>query len=480
MLKSVLSKYKSMSVQTRSALWFVFCSFLQKGISFVTVPIFTRLMTTDEYGTFTLYLSWLQIFTVITSLYLNNGVFDNGMSKFADDRDRYTSSMQGLTVCLTTAVFAVVLLFIKQFEKWLGMSAMLIILMFAEMYVTPALAFWTGRKRFEYRYTAVVAVTIAKSILNPVLGIAAVKLAQDAVAARVISVVVVEMIFCGTVMVLQFWKGKCFYHEQYWKYGITLAVPMLPHYLSSVVLNQGDRVMIERMVGKTELALYGVAYNIGMLAKLFVSAITSSITPWVYGKLRKGDVPPIRKRFTALMILVAFISIGLMLISPEVVLIFGSTAYADAVYIIPPVAASVFFVFLYGIVSYPEFYYEKTWFLMVASIASAVLNVVLNFFFIQIFGYVAAAYTTLICYIVYSIGHQIISSRILKEQTGEKSIIELLPTVIISLVLIVACWLVQYLFDYMLIRFGIILAGFVVAFGFRKYIIRNLVNFDKD
>ena len=476
---NILAKYKSMSVQARAALWFVFCSFLQKGISFVTVPIFTRMMTTEEYGAFTLYLSWLQIFTVITSLYLYNGVFDNGMAKFADDRDRYTASMQGLTVCLNTVLFVLVLIFIKPFEVLLGMSPVMIILMFVEMYVTPALAFWTGKKKFEYKYTSVVAVTLAKTVLNPILGIFAITVSRDAVMARIVSVVAVEVIFCGTVMILQFWKGKTFFHKEYWKYGIKLATPMLPHYLSTVILNQGDRVMIEKMVGKTELALYGVAYNIGMLVKLFVSAINSAITPWVYGKLKQGDIPSIRKRFSGLMILVALISLGLMLISPEVVLIFGSTEYANAVHIIPPVAASVFFVFLYGLNSYPEFYYEKTWFLMIASVAAAVLNVVLNYFFIQWFGYVAAAYTTLICYIAYGVGHQIIGGRILKAQTGETSLIEVPLTVGISLALILSCWLVSYTFDWMLFRYGVIAAGAVVALYYRKQIMGFLVDFDK-
>lgn len=476
---NLIKKYKSMSVQARAALWFVFCSFLQKGISFVTVPIFTRMMTTEEYGAFTLYLSWLQIFTVITSLYLYNGVFDNGMAKFAHDRDRYTASMQGLTVCLNTVVFLVVLLFIKPFEVLLGMTPVMIILMFAEMYVTPALAFWTGKKKFEYKYASVVAVTLAKSVLNPILGIAAIAVARDAVMARIVSVVVVELIFCGTVMILQFWRGKIFFHKEYWMYGVKLATPMLPHYLSTVILNQGDRVMIERMVGKTELALYGVAYNIGMLVKLFVSAINSAIIPWVYGKLKEGNIQPIRKRFSGLMILVALISLGLMLISPEVVLIFGSSEYANAVYIIPPVAASVFFVFLYGLTSYPEFYYEKTWFLMIASVAAALLNVLLNFFCIQWFGYVAAAYTTLFCYIAYGVGHHIIGGRILKAETGESSLIEVPLTVGISVALIVSCWLVSYTFDWFVVRYGVILAGVVAAFCCRKQIVGFLVNFDK-
>lgn len=84
---NITSKYRSLSIQARAALWFTICSFLQKGISFITVPIFTRLMSTEEYGTYTVYLSQLQILTILTSLYLFNGVYDNAMAKYEKQRD---------------------------------------------------------------------------------------------------------------------------------------------------------------------------------------------------------------------------------------------------------------------------------------------------------------------------------------------------------------------------------------------------------
>ena len=43
-------QYKKMSVVAKAAMWFTFSTVLQKGISFITVPIFTRLMTTEQYG----------------------------------------------------------------------------------------------------------------------------------------------------------------------------------------------------------------------------------------------------------------------------------------------------------------------------------------------------------------------------------------------------------------------------------------------
>ena len=150
-----------------------------------------------------------------------------------------------------------------------------------------------------------------------------------------------------------------------------------------------------------------------MLVQLFISGMNSALTPWMYSKIKKGDIRSMRKVLQLLSIVVVGIAVALMLISPEMVLIFGSPKYREAVYVIPPVAASVFFIFIYNILSMPQFYYEKTQFLMAASMAAAGANVVLNFIFIRLFGYIAAGYTTLACYMLYSVGHYIVSKQIL-------------------------------------------------------------------
>ena len=186
-MNKLLQKYNSITVQAKAAFWFTMCSFLQKGISFVTVPIFTRLMSTEQYGTYSMYLSWLQVFTVISTLYIYHGVTDNAMSKFDNDRDRYISSMQGLTVCITTVVMMLTFIFWHGIREFVGLSYIMMLLMFLEIYVTPALAFWSSKQRFEYKYRRLVIITLVKSILNPCLGIAAVCLSDEKDLARVIS-----------------------------------------------------------------------------------------------------------------------------------------------------------------------------------------------------------------------------------------------------------------------------------------------------
>lgn len=471
-MKKIIDKYKKLSIQTKAAFWFTGCSFLQKGISFITVPIFTRMMSTEEYGIYTLYTSWYQILLIFTSLYLFNGVYDNAMSKFSDDRDVFTSSIQGLSVTISFIIFAIYLISNRYWQNILGLPNKYIFLMFIEMIVAPALYFWSGRQRFEYQYKKLVCITILKSVMNPIIGLLLVFHSTDRALGRVISIVVVELIFDASIMIYQFAKGKKFFNKKYWKYGITLAVPLIPHYLAGMILNQGDRIVIDRLVGKSAVAMYGIAYSIGMLVQIFTNAISSAITPWMYECLKKKKIQEIHSRINYLLVFVAILVCSLILVCPELVWIFGSEKYANAVSVIPPVAASVYFIFLYSVLSFPEFYFEKTKFLAIASFGAAILNVILNFIFVKRYGFVAAGYTTLVCYILYSIGHYIVGNDVLNKNIKGASIIDERFALLISGGVIAVSIMGSLLTSYRLVRYSIIIFLFIIAMIKRKQIIR--------
>ena len=67
-MDKLIKKYKSLPVQIKASFWFLICSFLQKGISMITTPIFTRLLSTSEYGEFNVFNSWYSIAFIFVSL----------------------------------------------------------------------------------------------------------------------------------------------------------------------------------------------------------------------------------------------------------------------------------------------------------------------------------------------------------------------------------------------------------------------------
>ena len=419
-LGEFIRKYKNMSVTSKATLWFMTCTLVQKGLSFITTPIFTRLLTTEQFGTYSVYGSWMQIFLIVSMLRLDYAVFNKGMSKYPKDRDGYASSMLGFSVIITTVMLVGYLIFRKQINNVTELGTVLMLAMFAELYVQAAVSFWAIRERYEFRYKAVVFYTLFTAVSSSVFGIVAVLLFEDGGSARILSNALLHVLCGSVIVVLLFKRGRKFIDWSYVKFALLFNAPLMLHYFSSYLIEQSDRIMIQKLDGLSAAALYSVAYTVGGLVKIITGAISNTLIPSMYRWLERKDFQALNKNIITLMVGVTALVILVALAGPEVVLIFGGEEYLPAVNVIPPVAASVFFSFLYTIVANVEFYYEKNKFAMKISVVCAVINVVLNYLLIPKFGYVAAAYTTLVSYMVFSIGHIIYVNVLLKrkEQCG--------------------------------------------------------------
>ena len=66
----LIEKYKKMPLGVKASFWYTVCSILQRCISVFTVPLFTRLLSTEQYGLLALYQSWTGIFIIFTTLNL--------------------------------------------------------------------------------------------------------------------------------------------------------------------------------------------------------------------------------------------------------------------------------------------------------------------------------------------------------------------------------------------------------------------------
>ena len=128
--------------------------------------------------------------------------------------------------------------------------------------------------------------------------------------------------------------------------------------------------------------------------------------------------------------------------------------------------------FLYSLFSSIEFYYKKNKFISFATITGALLNIILNLIFIPIFGYVAAAYTTLIGYIIMVIMHYVFYRIITPQPIFDmKRIMSFLITFLII------SSIAMMLYPYPMIRIGIIFIFTIAMIIKRKYIfeiIRNM------
>lgn len=470
MVKKLWQYYKNLPIPVKASLWFVVSAVLQKGISTITTPIFTRIMTPDEYGQFNVFTSWQGIIGVFVTLNLNAGVFGQGVVKFAKDRAVFVSSLQGLCLALCL-LWAVIYLVAEDFWNQLfGLTTVQMLSMLLLIWLSAVWGFWSMTQRVEFLYRKVVGISLIMSFLTPLLGIFMVLNADDKVTARILSMVVVQLLLYTGLFFKQMLQGKAFCSHRYWQYALAFNIPLIPHYLSGVVLSSSDRIMIQQMVGDAAAGIYSLGCSVATVMSLFNASLIQTLEPWIYRKISEGRVLDIAPVAYTSFALIASLNMLLIAFAPELVAIFAPPSYYGAIWIIPSVTMGVYFTFTYCFFATFEFYFEKTSFIAMATVVGAAVNLALNYLLIPYFGYVAAGYTTLLCYIIYAASHYFFMQRVAREKFVGVKIYSLSTILGITLVFMIIAGMFAITYEEIWFRYGLLLT--LLAFS---YIKRHLI-----
>ncbi len=418
-MSKLVEKRETVPLTVKVSSAYAVCSIIQRCLSFITMPLFTRLLTEEQYGQVTIYNSWMGIISIFITLNLAYGSFSTAMIKYENDRDGYISSVEGVNIALAILFLIIYLPFQGLWNKLFELPTYIICVMVAEILGSTAINLWSGKKRFEFKYKAVVAITLAISVVSPVIQYLLVTAYDEKGFARIIGAALVTIAVGCSFLVYNTVKGRKTFNREYWKYAIGFNVPLLAYYLSQVIFNQSDRIMISHMVGTDKAAVYGVAYSLAMVLTFVLNAINNSYVPWYYGKIKEGKMRDNKSVSLGIAGLMALMLLAVIWFAPEIILIMAGEKYAEAVYVVPPVAISLLLLFYAQLFINVEFFYEEKKKLVWASTGAAAANLILNWIFIKMFGFIAAAYTTLVSYIIFVFANYKAMKRVLREQGKE-------------------------------------------------------------
>jgi len=472
MIKQLYIRYRDASPAVKASMALLFANLVLKGLSLISGPIFTRIMTTEQYGIVSTFLSWQSMLSVIITLNLSQGVFNNGMLDYKEDRDTFQFSLIVIT-SIMTIVFTCVFFCFKQY--WLTMfelPAVLIFVMLAGFFTVPAYSFWSGRQRYEFKYKALTLITICNSVFALIIGIVAVLFvpsSQTAIA-RVCAMEGVNIAIGLFFYIYIGIKAKFKFKFSYCKYALKFNIPLLPHYLSMYVLASSDRIMITKMINVSATAIYSVAYTVASVINIFWGSIEASLSPWIYEKLDQEDRNAVKKVSGKIMAFFAMMCISCTLFAPEIMRILAPASYSGGIYAIPAVAAGVFFTAMYSLYMRVELFYKQTGFATIATTMAAFANIALNYVCISRFGYIAAGYTTMICYALLALFHYFnVKNKGFSDAFNNRLFM------VISIVVILLSSLVSILYTYTIIRYCLIACVLVIVVLKKKTIISTIL-----
>lgn len=469
------NKIKNIPMEAKASIAYAVCSILQNCLAFITLPLFSRLLTTEQFGQYTIYASWSTILIIFVTLNLPYGSFQTAMTKYEDKRELYVSCCEGICLLLAAIFLGIYLPFCDFWNSIFHLPTFLMVFMVFEMLGNTAILLWSGKNRFEYKYKSVVILTLAISFVAPVIAYIFVINTEEKGYARILGYALVTTIVGGAVFIRNIVKGKHVFDRQMWKYCLGFNLPLVFYYLSQVVFNQSDRIMIEHYCGTDKAGIYGMAYSLAIVLNFVLNAINGSFVPWFYGRLKNERDDGIKSITTIIAVLMAFLLSGVIWLTPELVLIMGGEKYLPAIWVVPPVAASLILLYYSQLFINVVFYYEKKSSLVYASIASAAINVALNAIFIPEFGYVAAGYTTLFSYIVFALCNYISMKRMLDKEGHRKVAYNYAALLCIMLVFFGLTVVAVFLYNHSYIRYIIIAAVLLGLLIKRKLVMKYVM-----
>ncbi len=466
-----LNRIRSLPQGVKSSTALFIARVVSMGISYITVPLFTRLLTSDEYGQVNVFLSWASLLGIIAMFGFAGAVFNNGMVDYPDKRDEFSLSILALSNIITVSSFAVLFALYPFVKDWIGLDWRFLLLMGIVFLLEPAYSFWAARQRYELKYKALFATSVLSTVLQPVVSlICVISTTGNRANARIYGMectFIVIYIFFYLLLII---KGKRKVKTKYWKETFLFNLPLLPHFFSYYILGSSDRLMISRMVSDSATAYYSIANSVSSVASIVWSAVQASMIPFTYEHCKKKDYKPIAKVTHPMLAVVAAFCIVVIMLAPEVVAILATAEYKEAIYAIPPIVAGVFFQTQRSAYVNFVFYYKKPKYTTIASMTAAVVNLILNFIFIPIFGFIAAGYTTLFSYFLQSIIDYFAMRKVMNGETVYN--MKYIGALSLGVVIVALCS--NLIYGYAMVRYAIIAVTVVIAFLFRNKIIKTV------
>lgn len=458
-----------MSKVGNNLVFFNLCStFILYSISFISAPLFSRLLGANDYGLFQIFLSWTSILQIILSLGTAGTLSIAKINIPADEYKRYCSSVYFLSVFVFIIGGSLFIVYniINQTSNYLnGFISSLVILNglcgFSIYFVNTLFTF-----ELKAKYNLIISVLVASfNLLFSFLFIKYIFI-TELYMGRIIGHTLPNLIALSGITIYMGRNLKIISSFKYWKYCLPLSLPLVFHGLSGVISITCDKFMLQHFLGYSSVGIYALACNFANILNSIWCALNNSFSPIYINYFKNKDATNLFISSKRYLVVFTLLCLGFILLSPEVFYLFAPKEFYEGIFIIPIIVLCNYFIFIYSYYGNLEFCYAKTKMLAIGSSISCVANVIFNYFLINYFQIIGAAISTLLSSIILAFIHYLFAKSI----SDKKFFFGIKNFFVYTILLFVVSILFYCLIDIFYVRF--IIATFVAVI-LLSYLFKN-------
>ena len=388
---------------------------LLQGISLISAPLFSGLLGTTGYGDLASFTVWANLMTTVFSLQSNLTIVNARQEYSEQEQPGYQSSVMTLSLLCFAAAGVLMMVFSRPLSAALKMSRLMLVLMLLQALGAFGVNFLHSKFTYEFKADKNMLLSVFLSASN--LGVSlllVLNMPQEQryygrVLGTVLTTGIIGLIACISILL----RGRKLYDFAYWKFCFVLGWPQTFQALAYYLLGNSDVVMLRQMTGADVSGIYSLAFTVGGVMYTLYTAINNSWVPFFFDDMKMGRRDNVIRQGRNYLELYTVLSIGFVLLVPEVFRLFIKEDFWQGILLIPFFTANYYCNTLCTFPVNYDIHYKKTWVLTAGTISATLINLALNYVMIRAWGMVGAAVATLISRLIQLAMHQIYARCIL-------------------------------------------------------------------
>lgn len=437
---------------SKSVVWQLAGKLSLQGLAFFTAPVFTRLLTTSDYGYASLYTSWCSIISIFVAMEVAGSIGNARIKYDGINIYEYLSSVLTLTL-IPFGVFLVIALAFNNFlAPLLGLRRDLVILVVLNAYASFLISFIVAKLDIYKQVEKSALISFFQSLVVIAISIVFVVRNKDNRGFIKIYSQAVPTILIGlAVFVIVYSKGRVFWKSEYNKFCLGLTLPLIGHSIAGLVFTQCDKLMLQKIQNESELGIYSITYTLCNVLLIIYVAFNNAWVPFYYDFKRQEKTEEILLHTKRYLKFFTLICAGFLLLATDVFKLITPDSYWSGIKAIPIFVLSIYFNYLYLFPANFEFYNCMTKLVPIGTVSSAIINVIMNALLIPRYSIYGAVAGSLISHIFLFGIHEVFAKFVVKKNY-EYNLMLFIPWISILVVFSVLFYILK---DLWIVRWGL-------------------------
>jgi O-antigen/teichoic acid export membrane protein len=381
-------------------------------IGLISFPLFTRLLSVSDYGLMSLVLKVVGVFAVLSKVGVQNSLLrfwdEHAVSREPDSLQRFFSTLFFGTA--GTAVSATVLFALGVWVMPATLIAettkQLLLLAAALIFIRGIFSLLAAFLRAEEKTKTYNVLDVAQKAGTIAVTCAIFFAWQRNVWAFIAGTVAVEGLVVLILTLFLVRRGRLvpkMFDAEVFRQAVLFGLPLIVYEFASVILDSGDRVLVQHYLGPIQLGYYSAAYNISayletaLTVPLNLALFPIYIKVWV-NKGKEETQAFLSRSLDLFLLLIVGVLVAVVSTSGDAVTVLASSKYQDAHRLLPILVAGLLVYSVHIFLSAGLLIFKKTFTAAKMVILACVVNVVMNVLMIPRMGLFAAALATLVSY----------------------------------------------------------------------------------